>query len=344
MFKGKKLIVLLSLLGAANCFANATSPALKPGFEFDISALWFQPSATNLNYVIYNKFQPTPSPHWTERELSPDYAPGFELGMRYAFPNLRNDVGLNWTHFSSKTKNSTVAPNEDYFLGPDYIIGPPGGTIRRADGSVQFSYDLVNLDFGQYVDLNPIKLRLSFGLTNPYLGEEIKTTFSGIGSFGNWTMLQKVHVKFMGAGPRLGLGGIYDVGCGFGVIGEGGIAAILGSLSSKTDFLGNSETGSQNNHQFLKDTTTTQLIPGLDAKLGVNYRYAIDNSMMLTATLGYQAAVYINAISQYLPGSLLDIPGVPSDFSSGGVFVATVNHTLSNYTVQGPFLNVALAL
>lgn len=345
MLKEKKFIVLLSLLGlASGCFANNTL-AMKPGFEFDVSAIWFQPAATNLNYVIYNKFQPTPSPRWTEQELSPNYAPGFELGIRYVFPNcLDNDVHLNWTHFYSKTSDTTVAPNGNFFLGPDYLIGPPGSTVRRANGAVQFHYDVINLDFGQYIDYKHLKLRLFAGISNPYLGEEIKTTFSGVGSFGAFSMLQDVDINFRGLGPRIGLGGLYDIGCGFGVVGEGAAAAVIGSLSTKTDFTGNAERGSHNNHQFLKDQTTTQTIPAFDIKLGLNYKYAVPNCMNVTATLGYQAAVYVNAISQYLPGTLLTIPGVPSDFSSGGVFVNTVTHTLSNYTVQGPYINIAIAI
>lgn len=346
MFKEKKLIVLLSLLTCAtSSFASADITTQKPGFEFNVSALWLQPSATNLNYVIYNKYQPTPSPRWTEQELSPNYDPAFELGVRYVFQTSPdNDANLNWTHFYSSTSGTTIAPNGNFFLGPDYIIGPPGSTIRRADGNVQFHYDQVNLDFGQYINFKRVKVRLFMGLSNPYLGEEIKTTFSGAGAFGRYTMLQDVDINFAGVGPRIGMSGAYNAGCGFGVIGEGGVAAIIGNLHSKTDFTGNSETGSRNNNQFLRDQTTTQVIPEFDAKLGVNYKYAFHNSMLLTATLGWQAAIYINAISQYLPGSLLNIPGTPSDFTSGGVFVATVDHTLSNYTIQGPFFNLALAI
>lgn len=346
MLKEKKLIVLLSLLGAAtSCFAAADPTATKPGFEFNVSALWLQPSATNLNYTIYNKAIPAPSPRWTEQELSPNYDPAFEVGVRYVFlTSPDNDANLNWTHFYSSTSSSTVAPNGNFFLGPDYLIGPPATTIRRADGNVQFHYDQVNLDFGQYINFKRVKVRLFLGITNPYLGEEIKTTFSGAGAFGNFSMLQDVDVNFSGAGPRIGMSGAYNAGCGFGVMGEGGVAAILGNLHTKTNFTGNAETGTRNNNQFLRDQTTTQVIPEFDAKLGLNYKYVLHNSMQITATLGYQAAIYMNAISQYLPGSLLNIPGVPTDFSSGGIFVATVNHTLSNYTIQGPFFNLALAI
>lgn len=345
MVTNKKYLTLLSLLTVTStCFAYVDLPSLRPGFVVDGSALWFQPSATNLNYVIYNKFQPTPSPRWLERELNPNYDPGFEIGIRYIIPECaENDVYLNWTRFNSTTSGATIAPNSNYFLGPDYIIGPPGGTIRRADGQVQFRLDVINLEFGQYFDFRRLKMRFFAGLSNPYLREEIKTTFSGAGIFGRFTMLQDVNVKFTGVGPRIGMEGTYPVGYGFGFMGEGAVAAMIGSLSTATNFTGNSQTGSHNNHQFLKDQTTTQVIPGFDAKLGMNYKYEFANCMSLTATLGYQAAVYINAISQYLPGSLLNLPGVPSDFSSGGLFVATVNHTLSNYSVQGPFFNLAVA-
>src|SRR5579862_5586425 len=63
--------------------AYVTIPNLKPGFGFNIAALWLKPGASNLNYVIYNKELPAQSPTWNEHELKPSYTPAFELGLRY---------------------------------------------------------------------------------------------------------------------------------------------------------------------------------------------------------------------------------------------------------------------
>ena len=60
---------------------------------------------------------------------------------------------------------------------------------------------------------------------------------------------------------------------------------------------------------------------------------------LLTVSIGWQAAVYINAISQYLPQSLVANQGL----ETGDIFVQTMSHKLSKYSVQGPFLNFVFA-
>lgn len=323
-------------------------PNLKPGFGFDIAALWLKPGASNLNYVIYNKGLPLQSPSWTEQELHPSYAPAFELGLRYVFPNTSSaDATLAWTHLYSNTSSSVAADGTSYFLGPDYEIGPTGIPIRNATGNVKFRYDVINLDIGQFIDFGQyVDMRFFGGLSTGFLREDVTANYSGntVGTYaGPFNLNQDVTSSFTGLGPRAGIHVDINTNTGFGFLGEAAASALIGSMSSKTSYIASAQQllvvySQTTNNQFIKDQNVYQVIPGFDAKLGIHYKQSLAKHTLLTIAAGYQAAVYINAISQYIPASL--VAGQPLE--TGGIFVATMSHTLSNYSVQGPFLNLSL--
>lgn len=323
---------------------QVTIPNLEAGFEFNIAALWMRPGASNLNYVIYNEEIPAQSPAWNERELRPAYTWGVEVGAGYILPCSGADVYLDWIHLNSTTSGTTDAPNSDFFLGPDYEIGPPGLEIRHANGHVRFKYDVINLTLGQFVDFGSrVRMRFFTGLSAGFLREDVVSNYSGdhVGAtIGPFNMKQDITANFNGLGPRFGTHTEVDLGFGIGFEGEAAMSALIGSTYSKTNFTGQSpellNIFNQNiNYQLIKDQNVLQVIPGFDTKLGFNYKYHFCNGMSLSAAVGYQAAVYVNAISQYLPESL--VPGFP--LQSGGIFVATMEHRLSNYSVAGPYLN-----
>jgi hypothetical protein len=370
MLNRNKIFALSLLFSSFSAYAvapisnnnlNVTVPYLTPGFEFNIAALWLKPGASNLNYAIYNKELPAQSPSWQEREIKPSYHGAFELGIRYLFASTGNDLKLDWTHLDESSSASIVAPDDSYFIGPDYEIGPDATDIRAATGKASFKYDVVNLTAGQYVDFGPhVSMRLFGGLSGGSLRETVEATYTGVreGAFaGPFSMNQKVNSKFTGIGPSVGVDVDYHFCCdkneGFGLIGEASVSGLIGSMHSKTSYVGSAVElstvfGQATNYQTIKDQNVYQVIPGFSAKLGVDYKHKFQNDLLLTVSAGYQAAVYINAISQYIPDSLVqEVVGgeeVDTSLDTGGIFVATMAHTLSNYSVQGPFLNFDLRL
>lgn len=320
-------------------------PELRPGFEVSIAALALKPSANNLNYVIYNNELPAQSPTWTEREIRPGFGAAFELGGRYVMTEGR-DVKLTWTHLNKGANSTTKTPNANFFLGPDFEIGPDALTTRTAKGTARFMYDVINFDLGQLFNFNRhAQIRYFAGLSNADLRENVHATFSGnvvTGPFvGPFSTRQKVRSDFYGLGPRLGVNFNYHMDCGFGFIGEAAVSAIVGNLHTRTNYTSSavelSTLFNQTiNNQFIKDHKITQVIPAIDTKLGAEYRYVLKKDALITIEGGYQAAVYVNAVNQYLPGSVV----VP--YSTGGIFVATMSHTQSNYGVAGPYFKVAI--
>lgn len=360
----KKSLILLAALGFAlnstTAYAGATGctdshswisiPNLQPRFEFNIAALALKPGASNLNYVIFNKELPAQSPAWTEIELKPGYSAAFGLGASYIFSGGK-DITLDWTHLTSNTSASIEAPSSAYFLGPDFEIGPDATDIRNASGKVQFKYDVVNLSAEQLVNFGcRTQMRFFGGLSNAYLREQVTATYSGTvtsGIFaGPFSTTQTVASSFIGLGPRAGIGASYTMNYGFGLLGEAAASALIGSASAKTNYLSAAQEllitfGDASNSQWIKDQNAMQVIPGFDTKLGISYQHLFNPCMLLAVKAGYQAAVYVNAINQYIPGSL--VKGTPNtSLDTGGIFVATMSHTQSNYSVQGPFLQASL--
>jgi hypothetical protein len=316
-------------------------------FEVTFDPILLKPGASNLNYVIYNNELPVQSPKWYEQELKPKYTFAFMLSGRYVFPQSR-DISLDWTHMkSTNTSSSVAAPSANYFLGPDYQIGPAGTVVRNATGSVNFNYDVINLNAGQTISLgNNLSMHIFAGLSDGFLREEVQSTYSGTTPApfaGPFSLYQDVQANFTGIGPRLGVDGSYTSDCGLGFFAEAAGSALIGSTYSKTGFVNSAAQiltlfGQTSNAQLITDQHVMQVVPGFDAKLGINYKHVVGQNMFLTIGAGYQAAVYINAISEYLPDRL--VTGEP--LSTGGIFVDTMTRHLSNYSVQGPFLNFSL--
>jgi len=335
-------------------------PDLKPGFGAEAAILWLKPGASNLNYVIWNQGTPVQSPSWAERELNTSFSPAFEVGLRYIFPKAGGkDARVNWTHLNSSTSDSVTAPGgtSGIFLGTDYDIGPPAIPIQHATGNVRFNYDVINLDFGQFLSFGrTLNMRFFGGLGASVLEETVKTDYLGTlitGAYlGSFCMEQRVSSNFTGVGPRVGIQAEYKTHKGVGFLGEGATTLLTGSMHSKTSYLGSAPElldtyGQTANYQTIKDQRVYQVVPGFDAKLGINYERAFDTERffkhikgLLKLEAGYQAAVYINAISQYLPGTLVSGESI----DTGGVFVATIDHTLSNYSVQGPYAKLLIQL
>ncbi len=324
-----------------------TIPYLNPGFGAHIAALWLKPAASNLNYTILNTGLALQSSSWVEQELKPSFHAAFELGLRYVFLNSGGkDINIDWTHFDGSKRDVSTAADNQSFVGPDYEIGPDAGLIRQAAGIVKFKYDGVNLDGSQYLNFGQhLQMQFFGGLGLSHLKEEIITTFSGntIGFFsGPFSMRQQVQSDFTGVGPRIGLHADYNFNSGFGFSGEAAGSVLIGSISSKDSFAGSSQAlqlifNQTTNYQTISDERVYQVIPGFSGKLGVNYQQQYQD-MHFKIEAGYQAMVLVNAISQYLPGSLVANQGI----ETGSLNIASMSHTLSNYSMQGPFINFSL--
>ena len=88
------------------------------------------------------------------------------------------------------------------------------------------------------------------------------------------------------------------------------------------------------NNQSLTSPSATQVIPSIDAKIGHRLCVPPSNYGLFRVEMGYQAAVYFNAVSQY---SLTSVPTAPM-IPPVGIYLATAQHLQSNFTDQGPYV------
>jgi len=314
------------------------SPAMvtpNPPHHFEVSgSLWYlQPGADDLEYATLVSPFPLPTPNWSNQSLNPSFSPAFSFGFRY-IPIESNDLELNWTHLNSSASASVFgAPGQ--MVGPPFEIGPTASSYQIGHGNVSFVYDSANLDAGHALCADcAFQLRVFAGAKFARIKQDLTGTFQSLD--GLTTASNTTNSSFIGAGPRLGMKGQYALGS-FQFFGEMAGAGLIGTAQSSINFSATSTAVAglaQPNVQALTSPNKTQVVPGFDAKLGTAYVFPPGSFGQLKIEVGYQAAVYVNAINHYA----LTQVSVPPAPASVGVFLATVQHLQSNFTTQGPYL------
>jgi hypothetical protein len=296
-------------------------------FEISGSLLYLQPGAGDLEYGTLITPLPITTPNWANQSLKPGFSPAFRVGARY-MPSDSNDIELNWTHLNN-TANGSFFGTPAQMVGPPYLIGPESALYENGSGTVRSAYDAVNLDGGHTFCVEcPFQLQAFGGVEFARVGQTMTGLFqSADGADASGYTNQSL---FTGVGPRLGFKGQYALG-DFRLIGEFAGAALIGSLHSSIDFL-TITPGVGINNQALTSPNSTQVIPSIDARLATAYVFPPSYYGQFKIELGYQAAVYFNVVSQYA------LTQVPTTVPPVGVFLATEQHSLGNFTDQGPYL------
>ena len=141
--------------------------------------------------------------------------------------------------------------------------------------------------------------------------------------------------QFTGVGPLFGVDGLYRLPHHLGVTGALSASALIGSLDPSTTYISTTPQVS-NNHQSITPRNTTQVVPGLQGKLGLNYEYLLNNGSVWTLEAGYEYANYFNAIVAYNPVSVV------GETNIGTIALQSLGKTVSNFAVNGPFVNLSV--
>jgi hypothetical protein len=316
--------------GPTGIYKNDPAPLNRLAhFEINGSLLFLQPGAGNLEYGTLVTPFPAATPNWSNQSLTPSMAPAFRVGGRY-MPNESNDIELNWTHLNSVT-NGSFSGTPTQMVGPPYLIGPESALYKSGSGNVRFGLDSVNFDGGHtFCAECDFQMRIFGGVQFVRIGQNLTGMFrspDGTASNANTT-----NSSFTGAGPRVGLKGQYDLG-NFQFIGEFAGAGLIGTSQSSINFATNSPSIGLNT-QSLTSPNASQVMPSIDARLATAYVFPPSDYGVFKIEVGYQAAVYFNAVSQY---SLTNVP-TSLTLPPIGIYLATQQHLQSNFTDQGPYL------
>lgn len=314
----------------------------KPRFEFTAGALYLQPSSSNLDYAVLGYPFPVLSPHWDVQAVDPSYTLGFDLRGRYYIPSTDYDVVVSWDHLNTDDSDFTqVASDSGQFVVFPFQAGPSFGQSinnpsQKARSNVKFYYDVVDADVGKNFNFGPnTAMRLFVGLSAARLKQTISTTFGD--NADTFSINSTNNSKFTGIGPLIGVDGNYMFDNGIGFFGTLAGSALVGHLDASTDYTSSSPqltaAGIPINSQSISPDESTQGIPSIDGKLGVDYQHSVSQYSIFTASLGYEYATYFNAIATYNPSL------VASNVNTGSIALSSLAKTMSNYTVQGPFIN-----
>lgn len=309
-------------------------------YDIHFNALYLQPHASNLHYVVEAEPLPLPSPNWIINDIRPDYSFGFELGSRMFVPATNMLTSLNWTHFRSSDSNSRTAGTND-MVGPFFEIGPDAAAYTEAKGKVKFDYDSVTWDYGFGVNFGcVIKTHFFAGVEFASIKEKLTSTYSN--DTGTISRTIESPSKFCGAGPRLGLDFNYEFCDSFAFNGCGAAALLVGELKNNTTYTSFAPDLPfvgvvPPNVQTTSVRHRSQVVPAFDGKLALAYNANIcDCNVVFEA--GYQARIYISAIQSVDMGSEVVTPPVIPD--TIGVFARTFQRSVSNFAVAGPFVSM----
>jgi hypothetical protein len=301
-----------------------------PRFEVSGSLLYLQPGADDLEYGTLVTPFPIATPNWDNQSLTPKFSPAFSVGARY-MPNAFNDIELSWTHLNSTT-NDAFLGTPTQMVGPPFLIGPEANEYKNGQGTVKFAYDSVKLDGGHtFCAECSFQLRAFGGVEFARIGQNLGGSF--LDPDGSASMSYTTPSTFTGAGPRLGLKGQYALG-DFQFIGEVAGAGLIGTSQARINVSTISPAIVGPNNQSLTSPNATQVVPSIDARLATAYAFPANNYGQFKIEVGYQAAVYFDAVSHY---SLTSVPTAPM-IPPVGIFLSTAQHLQSNFTDQGPYV------
>lgn len=340
-------LITISLIAAINTYAAVSTssapsytsiPNLKSGFEFTAEGFYLTPVNSDLDYAAVINSTLSSTNTASMQKIKPGYGLGFRIGAGYIYPNSGNDVRLSWMHLNTSDSQSITA-------GDGQAITPPFNTannflgfvtFNQGQGSAKFNYDAIDLDAGQFVNFGTyLQMRMFAGLRYANIKRNL---FSGIyDTVYKQTFDINNYSRFSGLGPRAGIDAAYQVSNHFGIVSHIGVALLLGKIKTAAYIYaegGSSLPGaSLGNAVDLIADNVYRILPGIDAKLGVNYSYQLANNSVFTVEAGYQVTQYWNAIDR------LNFTGPTSPNSLN---ITSINRVSSGIGLYGPYLSVNL--
>lgn len=288
----------LAILGlAASGFASAgmysppPAPSCTPGdvtvpceaqkWDIGVQALYLKPVlSARRGYEIS-------SAATNATELSQDWGWGYRLEGSYHF-NTGNDITMTWMHYDADA-------NHGPFTGI-LPIPPTNPSAWPITTYTDNKFDQVNLIMGQHVDMGLLKnARFYGGLQYAKIRNDQRDNYAAFPAFlrqqGVGAVYHSNNTDFNGVGPVVGIDYAYDLPSGFSITANTAGSILYGtSRYSSNLILGPSGLVPASVYASKK-----AIVPGMEAKLGLNYAYELAQGM-LNIEGGYQVVNYFSAL------------------------------------------------
>lgn len=277
----------------------------------------------------------------TRESSDVDGAWGGHIDLAYNFAGDGRYVKLGYTHLTNNESTSRgripggtlngigIGAGTAVYQEMDPTIVLPAGVNGwdAAHGRNENRYDAVDLVFGQRFDFGQkVTLDAFGGLRYASIDTRDRAHYEVLGTVNHEEGILRLKSDFDGIGPRAGFNGQVRLGSGLSIVGTFAGSLIAGELSQRDyredDVLVNATNAlvsSDIRNNKLKDED--RIVPELDARLGVNYTTAFQDTAV-GLEVGYEVTHYFGARG-----------------TNQLSYVDTVNHT-SDFAMQGPYVRV----
>jgi len=171
-------------------------------------------------------------------------------------------------------------------------------------------------------------------LGSAWITEKLISNFYG-GSNVNFSLNNTSTYK--GVGPRLGLNNDYNLTHGIHLVGQAAGTILVGRMQpAQYQFSGTSSdlalVGIAVNNEQVASSAVNQVVPEMDAKIGLSYSYLMQKNREFNIELGYMGALYINSLSAYETNTNVIA------LDTGSLSTSSVKYVQSNFSVAGPYV------
>lgn len=264
---------------------NVTVPCIANAWDLGVQALYLRSVFdADKAYAIDSLFP------IVNEEVKNDWDWGYRLEGSYHF-NTGNDITINWTHY----KGDVDFAGTHGFIPAFQVVNFPY-TMHNED-----RFDQVNLVMGQHVDFGLVKkMRFYGGLQYANIQARSSQLYAIVVPRIATSVSFFDNTDFKGVGPVLGIDYSYNLTDAFSLTANGASSILYGTQRYNIGYVANPVGGVIQSVYASKKA----IVPNLEAKLGVNYAYAMSHGVLNIAG-GYQALNYFNALQSQLNQNIL---------------------------------------
>ncbi len=287
----KKIALTVMVINSSTVLAGTMGPVCQPknltvacvrnAWTMDVQALYLKPSYTSpLTFA--------PAVTGGLKDILPKWDWGYKLQASYLFGS-GSDIQLSWLHYQ-------VNSDLGLYSGQYLQLLPFGATTVDANYQNNLSnrFDEINLLMGQDVHFNQQhSARFYAGMQYAAIRVDRQQPYDIPAIFLPATagVTGTRNSDFNGVGPAIGVDYRYGLESGINIVASGMTILLYGTarLDNSTAY-GNG---------VVVDSTygsRKQLVPGFEAKLGLNYAYPLAQGLF-SIEGGYQVMNYFNALA-----------------------------------------------
>lgn len=303
------------------CPCDITVPKYAGGFRIGIEGLYLSPTLADNDYVsrqltgVFNG-----AGDYKSHTVDFDYQWGYKVDLAYLFPGTGNDVTIAWTdiEFDNSDSQTLITGGPDVGFGIATITFipvtgfNPDATANTTDMTVSARYDVdyqaFDLELGQaMLFMDRVMMRFHAGIRYAELDTKLRinTVQEDPANAGNFFNLsQEGSSDWDGVGIRVGANGAWMIGSGFSLTGALSTSVLVGDAERSVSSVYTDDfTPANDVTQTLKVDFDNRVVPNVEARLGLNYKYVFTNQTELELEAGYQIANYFD-VDHKLTGAL----------------------------------------